>query len=134
MTFDEARRPLKYFTLWLTVGWLLVALIVYGSLTPSPTQINVPNGDKFEHLFSYGVLMGWFMQLYSRAAHLRLALLCVALGVGMEYAQLASGYRDFEYMDMVADASGVFIAWLLGKTIAAQILCKLERQLAPRRD
>lgn len=134
MTFDETRRPLKYFTLWLTVGWLLVALIVYGSLTPSPTQINVPNGDKFEHLFSYGVLMGWFMQLYSRAAHLRLALLCVALGVGMEYAQLASGYRDFEYMDMVADAGGVFIAWLLGRTIAAQILYKLERQLAPRRD
>lgn len=122
------RRALRYFPLWLAVGWGLVALIVYGSLTPSPVDINVPSGDKFEHMFSYGVLMGWFMQLYARPAHGRLAVLCIALGVGMEYAQLASGYRDFEYMDMVADAAGVMVAWLLGATALARVLSGLEQR------
>lgn len=129
MKLSAERRALRYFPLWLTVGWALVALIVYGSLTPSPPQIHVPEGDKIEHLGSYGVLMGWFMQLYSRPAHLRLALLCIALGVGMEYAQLASGYRDFEYMDMVADSAGVLLAWLLGGTALGRILYDLERSL-----
>jgi len=123
------RRALRYFPLWFAVGWGLVALIVYGSLTPSPPQVSVPQGDKLEHMVSYGVLMGWFMQLYARSAHLRLALLCIGLGVGMEYAQLASGYRDFEYMDMVADATGVALAWLLGATALARVLSGLERHL-----
>lgn len=131
MTLRAERRALRYFPLWLAVGWGLVALIVYGSLTTSPPEINVPSGDKFEHMFSYGVLMGWFMQLYHRPAHLKVAALCIALGVGMEYAQLASGYRDFEYMDMVADAAGVVLAWLLGATALGRVLTGLERRMGP---
>ncbi len=96
------------------IGWLIVAGIVYGSLTPTPLQIPVHEGDKLEHILSYRVLMGWFMQLYTRQSHIQLAVLCVALGIAMEYAQLASGYRDFEYLDMAADAVGVSIAWVLG--------------------
>ena len=128
-----ARRSLKYFNLWQAIGWLLVALIVYGSLTPTPIQIPMHEGDKLGHMFSYCVLMGWFMQLYHRAAHVRVGMLCVALGVFMEYAQLASGYRDFEYLDMAADAVGVSIAWVLGGTALARLLVRLERRMgAPR--
>jgi len=35
------------------------------------------------------------------------AIGAVALGVGLEYAQWYSGWRDFEVRDMVADAAGV---------------------------
>lgn len=130
--FYRARQPLRYFALWRIIGWLLVALILYGSLTPSPPQINLPSGDKLQHLGSYGVLMGWFMQLYTRAVYLRLAVLCVGLGIVMEYAQLASGYRDFEYMDMVADAAGVSIAWVLGATPLSRMLYTIEQRLTRR--
>jgi len=107
----------------------MVVAIVYGSLTPTPIQIPVNQGDKLGHMFSYGVLMGWFMQLYTRAAHIRLAVLCVALGILMEYAQLVSGYRDFEYLDMAADAVGVSIAWALGGTALAGVLSGLEHRM-----
>ncbi len=36
----------------------------------------------------------------------------VALGIAMEYAQRATGYRTFEVADMIADAFGVAIGWL----------------------
>ena len=130
--FNIVRQPLRFFLLWRVIGWLLVAGIVYGSLTPSPVGIPVTEGDKLEHLFSYGVLMGWFMQLYTRNSHVLLAVLCAGLGVAMEYAQLASGYRDFEYGDMIADGVGVSIAWLLGATPLAGILAALERRLGTR--
>lgn len=131
--FTAGRRPLRYFTVWRMIGWLLVALIVYGSLMHSPPQvIRVPQGDKIEHMFAYAVLMGWFLQLYTRAVHLRLAAACIALGIGMEYAQLASGYRDFEYLDMVADGAGVCVAWLLGATVLGQVLSRFERWMSRR--
>ena len=82
-----------------------------------------------DNMFSYCVLMGWFMQLYNREAHVRVAMLCVALGVLMEYAQSASGYRDFEYLDMAADAVGVSIAWALGGTALARLLARLEQRM-----
>jgi VanZ family protein len=127
--FRITRRPLRYFTLWRVIGWLIVAAIVYGSLTPTPINIPVNQGDKLGHMFSYAALMGWFMQLYIRESQLRLAAWCVALGVLMEYAQLVSGYRDFEYLDMVADAVGVSIAWVLGGTALSRVLTGLERRM-----
>jgi VanZ family protein len=36
----------------------------------------------------------------------------VALGIALEYAQRATGYRSFEVADMAADALGVAVGWL----------------------
>ena len=80
-----------------------------------PVTINVQNGDKYEHVLAYSVLMFWFCELYTgwkqRAAY------CVAwigLGIAMEYVQRAIGYRTFDVFDMAADAVGV----LLGLSVA----------------
>ena len=40
------------------------------------------------------------------------ALGAVAMGVALEYAQLYSGWRDFEVGDMVADAAGAGCGFL----------------------
>lgn len=128
--FRITRRPLRFFMLWRIIGWLIVAAIVYGSLTPRPIVIPIHEGDKLGHVLAYSGLMIWFMQLYTRNAHILLAVLCVSLGIAMEYAQLVSGYRDFEYLDMVADAVGVSIAWALGGTALSRFLAGLERRMA----
>jgi len=101
--------------LWLFVGWLLVIGVVYGSLMPSPpTPVTFPDADKVEHVTAYLVLMLWFAQLYtSTNARWRVAVSLVGLGVLIEYLQGWSGYRDFEYLDMVADAAGVSLGWAL---------------------
>ncbi|MGH8688521.1 MAG: VanZ family protein [Burkholderiales bacterium] len=104
--------------LGVAAGWALVLAIVWGSLTPSPPKIDVAHADKFEHLFAYGALMFWFAWLY-RAPRTRLAyaVLWIALGVGLEFAQRATGYRDFEIADMVADALGVLLGLALSVTV-----------------
>ena len=133
-TLRSARVPLQYFRLWQVIGWFLVALIIWGSLTPAPPHLHIADGDKVQHFSAYGIVMMWFAQLYRRPVHWLLALACVALGVAMEYAQLASGYRDFEYMDMVADAVGTALGWVLAGTSLMEMLPAVDRRLGAVRQ
>jgi len=98
--------------LWLAVGWAMVAAIVVGSVMHSPPSLGLEQGDKLEHLGSYGLVMFWFCQLYyARRARLAYALGFAALGVALEFVQGWLGYRDFELADMLADAAGVAFGW-----------------------
>jgi VanZ family protein len=101
--------------LWLVLGWMLVLLIIYESLTPDPIGAPpVEQGDKLMHVAAYLVLMSWFANLYERSLERIVCVAsCIALGVGLEFAQRWGGIRSFEYADMAADAAGVIIAWLV---------------------
>lgn len=123
------RHDLRWFKLWLAVGWLMIATVIYLSLTPGPIEIPVAQGDKLGHVLAYCSMMVWFAQLYQRPLHGRWALGFVALGIALEYLQGWSGYRDFEYLDMVADAGGVAGGWLLGGTAIAGLLGQSEHRL-----
>lgn len=105
-------NPSKTRDYWLAAGWLGVGLIIYLSLTPSPPQIDVENGDKFGHLAAYGLVTLWFAQHYTGLRQrIWLVLGMVALGIAMEYAQRATGYRTFDVNDMLADAFGAALGW-----------------------
>ncbi|MBA4382695.1 MAG: hypothetical protein C0406_09035, partial [Sideroxydans sp.] len=51
----------------------------------------------------------------------------VVMGVGIEILQGLSGYRYFEYADMLANTTGVLIGFGLAHTWMGRILNKLER-------
>jgi len=89
-----------------------VATIVWLSLTPLPPQVDFKEGDKVGHFLAYGLLMGWFCLLY-RGRHARLAYgaAFVAMGIGLELAQGALGYRAYEVFDMCANTFGVLLGW-----------------------
>lgn len=107
-----AHDALAFGRTWLALGWALVLLVVYLSLTPAPVQVPVEHGDKFGHVFAYAVLMSWFANLYAqRAPRLQFALGFIALGIGLEFVQGWTGYRTFEVADMAADAAGVVAGW-----------------------
>jgi len=90
----------------------MVAAIVFGSVMHSPPSLGFEQGDKLEHVVSYGLVMFWFCQLYAaHRARLGYALGFVALGVALEFVQGWLGYRDFEVADMLADAAGVACGW-----------------------
>jgi VanZ family protein len=92
----------------LTGGWLYAAALVWLSLSPSPPDPGFAYGDKLEHFGAYALLMFWFGWLYrSRPARLGYAVLWIAMGIGLEFAQGATGYRSFELADMAANALGV---------------------------
>jgi VanZ family protein len=105
---DRLRR------IWQVVGALLVALIVELSLTPHPIELPLDHGDKYEHVLAYAVLMLWWAQIVSgRLSRLGLAAGFVAMGIALEFAQRATGYRSFEIQDMEAGAAGVLLGWAL---------------------
>jgi VanZ family protein len=99
-------------------GWLYAAAIVFLSLTPRPAHINVEHGDKVAHLLAYGLLMLWFCFLYRYGVtRLAYAIGWVAMGVALEFAQGAAGYRSFEVADMAANSLGVLLGWGISVTL-----------------
>lgn len=76
------------------IGWILAAIIAWLSLTPSPPQIDIEQGDKLGHLAAYGTLMFWFCLLYKRrATRIAYAILWIAMGVGLEFIQSLPGTK-----------------------------------------
>ena len=98
--------------LHVAVGWLLVAAIVWLSLTPSPPKVDFEESDKVGHLLAYGSTMFWFAQLYAaRPTRVAYAALFILMGVTLEFIQGALGYRTYEVFDMFANTAGVLLGW-----------------------
>ncbi len=114
---------------WLTLGWIWVAVVFYLSLTPHPPKpLSFHEADKVEHALVYAALMLWFCQGYVESRpRVRLFLLLVTMGVGIEFLQRMTGYRTFEYADMLADLIGVVLGWSLARTKLGYVLRMLER-------
>ena len=105
----------------LALGWAWVAAVVFLSLMPAPPKIDVDGGDKLGHFFAYAVMAYWFCQFYFGRTRVLYLIAFVALGVAIEFAQRATGYRNFELADMAANAVGVAAGW------AAAALLPLRR-------
>jgi len=111
----ESTSDLSLKKLWYSLGWLLIVVILYLSLTPNPPQpVEFDGVDKLEHILAYTALMAWFGQLQSiNRQRLRNAILFIFMGIGVEILQGLGGVRQFEYADMLANSSGVLLGWLL---------------------
>lgn len=124
-------NPMKIANFWRIAGWLGIAAIITLSLAPLQLNMAVDNGDKFGHLASYGLVTLWLAQLYTGLRQrIGLVIGMVALGIALEYAQRATGYRSFEVADMVADTTGVAIGWLLAPPRLPNLLSWLEKRTA----
>jgi len=123
-------NPTRIASYWKAAGWMLVLAIITLSLTPAPPHLNLEQGDKLGHFAAYALVTLWFAQLYAGLRQrIWLALGMVALGIALEYAQRATGYRSFEVADMVADALGVAIGWLLAPPRLPNFLAWAEKRL-----
>ncbi len=121
------RRDLHWFDFWFWLGVGFVIVVFYQSLSPSPIKSpGFEGGDKLGHLLIYFCLMSWFVQLYQRSLHLRLLIIFIALGVLLEILQGQTGYRMFEYADMLANTLGALLAWGLAATSYQNLLLKFE--------
>jgi VanZ family protein len=121
----------KFSRLWLTVGWVLILLVVFFSLSPEPPEmIKFKQGDKLGHLVAYLSLMLWFANIYpGRNQRIFLSAAFFAMGAVLEFLQGLTGHRAFQYSDMVANGVGVFLGWLLAKIWFGTFLAKLDKLL-----
>ena len=117
----------RYQKLWLAIGYALVTLVIYLSVTSNPPDpgIEMPNFDKVAHTLSYFAMMAWFAQLYHlKKQRVIYALGFIALGVALEFIQSFDPARMAEFADMVANTSGVMIALLITRMSAFRLILK----------
>ncbi len=113
---------------WFATGIAFIALVIWLSLTPSPIIIDSVDGIKTGHFMAYSWLMLWFAQLYRSArARIAWAIGFVLMGVALEYAQAATGYRDFAYSDMRDNAYGVLAGSILALTPLGGLFDRFNR-------
>lgn len=103
---EQTRKFLRI--LW----YAAIVVVVIASLLPSNSPAMRALGrlhisDKIEHFIAYTVL-SFLPTIHERKRFiLGAAIGAAVLGVLLEYGQLWSGWRDFEYGDMLADSVGV---------------------------
>jgi len=123
-------KELRFIKLWLTIGFLLVGLVCFLTLTPSPPDRgDFPESDKIGHFVAYSAMMLWFGFIYLRGKrYIRVGLAFIVMGIVLELIQGMLDYRSFSTLDMGANACGVMIGWLLARTRLADALVYVEEK------
>jgi VanZ family protein len=130
----EMMNPeLRYRKLWLSIGYLLIVVVVFLSLTSNPVQFDtsLPYQDKLLHALAYFSLTFWFMQIYHIRYHVfQWVVFFLCLGLLLEYLQGFDSNRYSEVGDMIANTLGVVAAAALARTPLRYILVRLERYIS----
>jgi VanZ family protein len=121
---------LKYHFEWVIVGWAMVGVIIFYSLTPSPPIPGFSYADKLFHVAGYAGIMFWFAQLYEATRIRNLyAIAFMLMGIALEFAQDWGGVRVFEFGDMLANVLGVVLVWLIWQFRPIPLLRWIEEVL-----
>jgi VanZ family protein len=122
------KEPVSQWRLaWLTSAYVLVAAVVYFSLARLDVDIQAEGGDKVAHVLAYALLTFWFMQIYvALRPRVAIAAGLVALGIMLEFLQGYTGYRNFDYVDMISNTIGVALGWIAAPPRTPSLLARLE--------
>ena len=127
---------LEFARLWRGIGWLMLAVVVFLTLTPNPPKLGITllSWDKAQHTLAYAFLAWWFLQAGFSATTATIVTGLILLGVALEFAQGAMGVRFMEVTDMVANALGVVIGWVLTRTPVGEVLSRLDAHMVKALD
>ncbi|BBA36403.1 uncharacterized protein sS8_4473 [Methylocaldum marinum] len=125
----SARPPLRLARIWQGIGWLMVATVVWLSLTPDRFEPPTPllTWDKAQHALAYGSLMYWFGQAFQ--PHWRWPAFFLCLGIGLEFLQGVSGHRTFDAADILANSIGVGLGLALVRTPLGRLLSAVDARI-----
>ena len=130
---NEMNPVYRYQKLWLAIGYGLIVLVIYLSVSSHPPlpDVEIPFFDKIGHVSAYFVMMAWFSQIYHvKKQRFIYALIFIVLGVAMEFLQSLDPARMFEVADMVANTAGVVLALLIsGNSTFSRLLLRVESHI-----
>ena len=123
---------LRYRYLWAYVGLSMVLAILTFSLIDIPASVaKFLWSDKLLHGVAYAGLMGWFAQIFRHdLTRLILVVGFIGLGVSIEFLQALTPKRSFDVLDMIANTSGIVLAWALSYTVLGTVLVRFEALMA----
>ena len=119
------RHPL----LWMLLGWALLLLVATGSVIPGVVVSEYDAADKVVHMLSYFVLMVWFSGMYARRRQAAIALTLILFGIVLGFIQAELPYRQFDPLDLVANATGILLGLCLSLLVLAGWCQRVERVL-----
>jgi len=124
--------PLRFPRLWLTLGWILVALSLVACLLPGNDIPNVPGmNDKSLHIVGYLALTLWFTGIYPRSRYVVIAVLLLLMGILVEFLQGAMHLGRFaEVRDVYADAAGIAAGVILALLLLGGWAQRIEKLIA----
>lgn len=127
----QPSKRLRWHRWWVVAGVLVMGWTLWMALRPDPGfTVDLPDGDKWLHAFTFTCLVGWWGNLYVRRRERIIAALgCLAFGIFIEFAQWLSPPRDADPFDVLADGIGIALALLLLHTPLARVLAGVESGL-----
>lgn len=119
-------------TLWLIFGFALIGLVIYLSLrTISFPMPHFNQVDKVQHLIAYGTLTLWFSQTFKGQTRYKIAGAFILMGIAIEFVQPFTG-REFSYLDMLANSTGVLLGLLVASKGGDALYTKLRKPAKSR--
>lgn len=112
--------PLRYPREWRTASLVILLLVLLATLMPafwvfpdrSSFRLWFGEVDKWLHGITFALLAVWFAGQYRRQAYWRIAAGLLAFGMLIEACQRAVGYRTADWLDVVANCSGIGLGLL----------------------
>ena len=104
---------------WTALVWFTIMTILFllpGSAFPQDNWLSRINFDKWVHIGLFGGLVFLWLSAFGRTDNSRMILIVTAIlyGVAVEYVQQQwVANRSFDVYDIIADAGGVFLGWVV---------------------
>lgn len=105
---------LRFKVFWLSSSIALTLTLLWLSLLPVTELPDLEVSDKFLHFTAYFLLTTWFVGFILKRYYLFLGIALLVFSYGIEVAQGLSKYRQFEWLDLVANGGGIVLALLMG--------------------
>ncbi len=122
-------QHLVYKKFWLGSGvFSVLAILAASTVTLPPIFHEIMQQDKLLHTIAYAGLMAWFAQIFRHdLTRFLIVLALAAFGFSMEFVQGMLPTRRFDYMDMVANLSGIAMSWALAYTWVGNMFVRAEK-------
>lgn len=122
-------QHLVYKKFWLSSGvFIVLAILMASTVTMPPLLHEIMQQDKLLHTLVYAGLMAWFAQIFRHdLTRFLIVLALAAFGFSMELVQGILPTRRFDYMDMVANLSGITMSWALAYTWVGNMFVRAEK-------
>jgi VanZ family protein len=111
------------------LGWVFVAGVIVGSLIPGQALPSIGISDKAMHSAAYFALMVWFAGFYRRGLYPAIAMVLLALGIGLDALQLLTETRSFDWYDVAMNSAGVAAGFALSLLLVGGWCQRVEERL-----